>query len=232
VPQVITTVQFPLGMIEYPQTVRANPGTGYVYISGAGVVAVSGTQVIAHVAEGGGWSALDVNPRTGYVYADSGDSHVAVISGTTVVTRLLEKFYAYAIAVNSTSGYVYVANGGDKSPTAKTAILSGTQVVTILPVSGRFFGVNPQSGYVYLTGYGTNYIHVISATQVVTTLSVTDPTAAIDVNPRTGLIYVAHYSGKITVFSGTQVVASLALGYPAYRVVVNPTTLTTVWSRC
>ncbi len=103
-------------------------------------------------------------------------------------------------------------------------MLSGTRVITTLPMgSPRAVGVNPTSGYVYVVN-SNDSVTVLSATQVITTLSIGSYPWAIGVNPVTGYVYVANgISNDVTVISGTQVVAIISTGhlYPD-MIGVNP----------
>ncbi len=132
-----------------------NSNTGIVYAAGRlgcipcppdnlhGLVTlISGTQVITSIAMSTAPYATGVNSATGHVYLldtavnpdYSSTSAIKVLSGTQVITvagseRSLGLPMYGNIRANPTTGYVYAARANDLT------ILSGTQVITNLPLS-------------------------------------------------------------------------------------------------
>jgi YVTN family beta-propeller protein len=249
VPQVITTVQFPLGVGISPQSISVNPATGYIYISDYnGTTIVSGTQVVANLSiptADNGTKFFGVNPTTGYVYIVNRDANlVTIVSATQVITTFATGWYPAAIGINPTSSYIYIVNGYGES----VMVVSGTQVITTLltatsatvrninrikldpqcctPQGGGTpfgsIGVNPTTGYVYVVNSLTNQIAVISGTNVITTLLTDMVSIAVGVNSVTGYIYVTNYqSNTVTVLAGIQIIATLDVGIDPRAVSVN-----------
>jgi DNA-binding beta-propeller fold protein YncE len=225
-PQVLTTVNLPLGIGSMPLVVTADPGSGYVYVGGQGDISVlSGTQVLK-VIETYNWiTDIGVNPITGLVYAaidsesEAGWS-VKVISGTQLIATLPTASPS-AIGINPKTGYVYVTNYGSKSVT----IISGTTTVTTVTVGTQpaAIGVNPNTGYVYVANKGSDNVTVLSGTQVITTFDSTEfEPRAVAVDLVTDYVYVGN-ANSVMVISATHVITTLQA--PSLNSIqVNPAT--------
>ncbi len=225
-PQVLTTVNLPLGIGYMPSVVTANPDSGYVYVGGQGDISVlSGTQVIKMIETYNWVTDIGVNTVTGLAYAaidshsDAGRS-VKVISGTQLIATLPTASPS-AIGVNPKTGYAYVANYGSKSVT----IISGTTTVTTVTVGTQpaAIGVNPHTGYVYVANYGSDNVTVLSGTQAITTFASTEfEPRAVAVNPVTDYVYIGD-ANSVMVISETHVITTLQA--PALKSIqVNPAT--------
>ena len=73
-------------------------------------------------------------------------------------------------------------------------MISGTNVITTLPVEGHPWNVdvNSNTGYVYVINKA-GYVTVILGTDVIATLSVGREPEDVTVNPATGYAYVANW---------------------------------------
>jgi DNA-binding beta-propeller fold protein YncE len=148
--------------------------------------------------------ALDVNPTNGYVYILDWDpvnldywrQAIHILSGTQVITATGSERHWWSpqdgnVRVNPATGYVYVARHNYPFENSDLTILSGTQVITSLPLSIGPIGISPASGYVYLGSKFSDTVTVMSGTEVIGTLPVGLVPSDIQVNPRTGLLSVS-----------------------------------------
>jgi YVTN family beta-propeller protein len=237
-PQVITSVQFPLGVGMLPTALAVNEATDYVYVAGSGSTAVvSGTQIIASLPGGSTPVAAEGNPTTGYVYVVDRDAGVTVLSGTQVITTVtggvpvstqLNKpsgggvLYS-GLGVNPTTGYVYVSRYGY----GDVIVLSATQVITSIQTGygAQTIDVNPDTGYIYALNAYYNTATILSGTQVITTVAVGPTPTSISINRATGLAYVGNVTGNsVTVISATQVITTLQVGAEPRAIVANSQT--------
>lgn len=235
-PQVITTVQFPLGIGMLPTVIGMNDTTGYAYIAGSGSTAVvSGTQIVASLPTGSIPIGVGVNPVTGYVYVVDRDSGITILSGTQVITTVTDgamtamglkaptgpgPVYS-GIGVNPVTGYVYVSRAGYGT----VMVLSATHVITSIEIgySAGSIGVNPDTGYIYVASESANTVTILSGTQVITTVGVGPVPTAIGVNRGTGYVYVGNAKGNsVTVISATQVITTLSVGSGQHSFAANP----------
>lgn len=142
--------------------------------------------------------------------------------------------YGTANGVVHPNGWAYIVN-----QSGSIAILDGPQLVKLLPWPGgkprawtlSELDVDPKTGYVWVGDNVSAAIHVISGTEVITTI----PNVGIEpnhlvVHPVTGLVYVTNpygYGseptlGTVTVISGTQVMATIPVGYVPQVLRVHP----------
>ena len=96
-------------------------------------------------------------------------------------------------------------------------VISATQVIATLPVGGNpsAVGVNPLSGYAYLTSWADG-VAILSGTQVVTTVAAGASPAYVGVDPYAGRAYVGNVNSRdVTVIEGTAIVGTVPLaGWP------------------
>ncbi len=141
---------------------------------------------------------------------------------------------ATAYGVAHPNGWVYIVNQG-----GSIAILDGPRLVTLLPWpggkprSGVLSGldVDPKTGYVWVGDNVNAAVHVISGTEVITTIhNVGIRPNHLVVHPVTGLVYVSNphgyppepILGAVRVISGTEVIATLETGYVPQVLRVHP----------
>lgn len=131
------------------------------------------------------------------------------------------------------NGLAYVVNGG-----GTVAVLDGPQLVKLIPWPGEVvaptfqeIAVQPVTGWVYVTDYDRDAIHVFSGTEVLATIqNVGYRPNAIAIHPDAGYIYVANARGdpkqfkpgSVAIISGTQVITRLQVGFVPQIIVANP----------
>ncbi|CAG0929860.1 hypothetical protein TFLX_01440 [Thermoflexales bacterium] len=132
-----------------------------------------------------------------------------------------------ASCCNELNGNVYVSTF---NITHQLKVLNGTQVVATIPVSSAGqVGVNPVTGYVYLTdsnnGTQPGSLTVLSGTDVIGEIPVGTNPQAIATDPLRGYVYVANYSdGTVTVITGTSVLTTATVSAAPYAISVESTT--------
>lgn len=216
-----------------PVATAADPAAGQVYVANrdsCDLSVLSGTRVIGSIPLGQDCGSsptpppwdVAVHPTTGLVYVTNPASEtVPIISGTAVITQVTVPGAPWAMAVQPVTGLVYVANGYDQ-----VTVLSGTAIVAGLPLSWpRAMDADPDSGLVYVTGYASNTVAVLSGTAVVTTVVVGEGPVDVGVSPRTGWAYVAGEGDRtVTVLSATGVLTTIPVGITPTHVAAHPST--------
>jgi DNA-binding beta-propeller fold protein YncE len=214
--EVVTSV--PVGGT--PTEVRVNPDNGLVYVANSQYSTISilkGTEVISTV-EILYPSDFAINPVADLVYVMQ-DGGVTVLSETTVISNLDVITRPQQIAVNPVTGYGYIFGG---MPNAlEIAVISGTEVVTHVPISepwcdsGAGFvreaiGINPQTGYVYIPCPSFQRVFVFSETQLISTVHVLVEGSRVGVDSTSGYVYIPDYAdGRMTILTGTQVITTV-----------------------
>lgn len=228
VPEVIATVSLypPAGG---PEAVAVNPETGYVYVVNNFHVAVLREDTLAAILPIGDQSpisALAVDAEGGWAYVLNGyDDSVTVIRGTEVITTLETIGAAPAdVVVEPRSGRAYVVSGYRKEVDGilrvvegNVTVISGPQVVGVIPLGdmgARHMAADPISSYVYVGG-GTGDVTVgiggevvvVKGMDVVARFDSGSPVQAMDVDPRTGDVYVLSAYGELALFRSGEIVA-------------------------
>lgn len=142
--------------------------------------------------------------------------------------------YGTANGVAHPDGWAYIVNEA-----GSIAVLDGSRLVALLPWPGgkpiawllAGIDVDTSSGDVYVTDSRANAVHVISGTQVITTIQNVgiEPTHLV-VHPGSGLVYVASprgdehlpTPGTVTVISDTAIIARIEVGYVPQVLRVHP----------
>lgn len=230
-----TEVIATLPMDGLPRVVKANPRTGYVYASvlalDSFVAVISGTQVVASLPTSHRPEEIAVNPATGYVYVASGYDRVrdiTIISGTEEIATLsLEYSGKVWLTANPVTGFVYATVG------SSVAVIRDTEIVTtLLTTDGTLARIqaNPATGYVYAVASDSidpsvaSKLVVLSDTQVITTIATGTSGGPLEVNPRSGYVYMANCgSDNVTVLDGLQVVVTIPSTVTPLAAAVNPT---------
>lgn len=132
------------------------------------------------------------------------------------------------------NGWAYIVNQG-----GSIAVLDGPQLVTLLPWPGgkpragilSGLDIDPKTGYVWVGDSESAAVHVISGTEVITTIHNlgVGPNHLV-VHPVIGLVYVTNpygYGpeptlGTVTVISGTTVITTIETGYVPQVLRVHP----------
>lgn len=118
------------------------------------------------------------------------------------------------------------------------AVLDGPKLVQLVRWPGelsetapRGIALHPGTGWVYVADYDRDAVHVISGTEVLTTIpNVGYNPHAIAIQPDTGYVYVANARGhpkqvepgNVAIISGTQVITRLQVGFVPQIVAINP----------
>lgn len=174
-----------------------------------------------------------VNPVNGYAYiANTRGNNVLVIDDLALHTTLSVGSRPNS-AVCASNGYVYIVNSG--SNPATVSIITGTQVITAIPVgqsttglgvdgywgvklsgSTNFAALDEDSGYLYVANWGSDTVSIISGTAWLTDVVVGDKPNAIGVYTPTNTAYVANVGDDtVSVISGNKVIAAIPVGdYP------------------
>lgn len=198
--------------------VVADPVGGYIYAGDAGstVVVIQGIHEVARYTEdkiGGvsrGLNAMDVNPRTGEVYALDGFGGVRRFKeGRLVDMMKIEKQGGVLrnLRVHPQTGDVYIVDWGlrevvvvrDMKEIARVKAGNGALKMTIDPLTG------PLTGNVYVANYDDDTVTVIRGIEGLATLKIGLYPYGIGVNPVNGWVYVSNVNdGTVSV-----------LGYPS-----------------
>ncbi len=151
----------------------------------------------------------------------------------TVIEMPLDGGILTARSVIHPNGLAYVVNEG-----GTIAVLDGPKLVKLIPwpnellaVPPQDIAVHPDTGWVYVTDYDNDAIHVFSNTEVLATIpNVGHRPKAIAIHPDTGYVYVANsrgspqqkHPGTVAIISGTQVITRLRVGAVPHLIAINP----------
>ncbi len=229
----ITTMAFdPNSGAFQPLAIGVNSNTGYVYVAGQagyyfGLIHIfSGTQAVGSVcgecSNFNSFWAVAVNPTNGYVYvADRWEQFLSVLSQTHFVGPVWGGT-GPAMQVNPATGYVYT-----ELPGGWLGIITDTHSITDFGVGAEIgaIGVNPTSGYAYVTDIVSNYVTILSGEDVIATRATGHDPRAIAVDTERGYVYIANAaSDDVTVMSGTEVLMTIPVGAGPTVIEVNPAT--------
>lgn len=195
-----------------------DPVTNKIYVTNEGeqfVTVIDGaTNNATTINVGNNACELAINTKTNKIYVRTENNTVTVIDGaTSETTKIAFDAPTFNVVVNSATNTAYVAL--DATGNARIAAIDGatnntTEVASIYaPVIST--AVNSVTNQVYVT-FDFPQLHY-SGFDIIdgTTLAVTrvgddpidPPTGGIAVNPTTNKIYVARYSGNISVIDGS-----------------------------
>lgn len=209
-----------------PRYIAPDPRRGYVYVtvdltSTDAVLVLSRTTLLATVPVTAA-GLVEVQPRTGLAYVQSGGGRLVVVSGTTGLGQIVVGEVA-ALAADPARGYLYISH--PHTPTV--TVVSGTAVLTVVPLAspaGRM-EVSAATGLVYLRHPRLSTVTVMSGTTVLGQVEVLSGSAAIESNPVSGLVYAVDGINTVSVLEGTRRLAVLAPAAPQpRRMEVHPRT--------
>ncbi len=213
IPEVLATIPLrPTGGIS-PDAVVVNPATGWVYvINGASnnVAVITQTHLLATVPVGdlGYRGQGTYSDNTGYVYIANhylrikhrGADTVTVMDGARVLTTIALPCGESigALAAHPHNEYVYVTSEyqvqAESLGPGYVHVVSGTQVIATMPVGEvpAEIAINPRNKYAYVGNYRNSEVSIIDGTTVIATIPLHPEGGvdAIDIDPRTGLVYV------------------------------------------
>jgi len=190
-----------------PEDVAANSRTGHVYVID-GTRHVSVFQEDEHLAalpmKHNAISSLAVDEERNWVYVTNAyEDSIVVIRGTEVITTLETVGREPTdVAVEPESGWAYVVSGYRKLPPfgeppiveGNVTVISGDRVVGVVPlgdVVARHVVADPVNGYVYV-GCVKGDVVVLKGMEEVARFNVGSTATAMDVDPRTGEVYVLY----------------------------------------
>lgn len=241
--------------IKAPQEIAVNPETGYIYIinSGSQVAVLKDFEEVAllettedHFSE---LSDLAIDTKQNWVYVvDKYQDSVTVIQNTEIVKVIpINGREPQDVAINPQNGWAYVVGPYRKNPPhgeiSKTeghiTVLNGPEVIgtLILPDIAIFHVVaDPVNGYIYVGGTIANnnpsnatlsdpVVIVIKELHEVTRFTLNYHHSSMDVDPRTGDVFIAD--GKnLYKFSEGKLVETVLLEPQGYirNLKVHPTT--------
>ncbi len=187
---------------------------GHIYAGGStDIVVFKGLQEVARhkIPSLDGIShSLDINPRTGEVYAFAAKKLYRFKDGKLVDSVNLNPNMGnvWEIRVQPATGAVYISHNGYARDQGHILVVREMQVIGEIKVGGlSSLAVDPLTGNVYAADFGSyseTVVTVINGTQVLGTIKVGGMPYKIDVNPTNGWVYVSNTQG------GTVTV----LGYP------------------
>ena len=216
----------------HPVEVAVNPRTGYVYITneyGDYVFVLSELEQIAALRTGGEKAdALAVDEERGWVYVvNKGSDSVTVIRGTEVITTVeAAGREPFDVAVEPREGWAYVVSGYSKLPPrgerpaveGNVTVISGTRIIGVVSlgqVVAKHVVVDPTSGYVYVGGFTGNItdgfsgeVIVIQGMEEIARFEAGVSINTMDVNPRTGDVYVTGSDLKLYQFRRAELIAT------------------------
>lgn len=186
------------------QGIAVNPVTNRIYVSDDDnfkiqVIDGSSNKIIARInINRQQFLGLAANPKTNEIIAAIDGDEVGIISGSTnTITRIKVGNFNANVAVNPGTNRAYVTNETFAPSTVAAVNLANNKVVANVPTGNNPFGVcvDPYSNLVFVTNKGDNTVAVVDANTNVKTGSVTVPSAFIDVNPITKLLYTSDNAG-------------------------------------
>jgi hypothetical protein len=186
--------------------VDVDPQTGRRFaVAGTGIAVLSGEQVVLTVTFPYTVVTARYNPKNGLLYAvTSGPGYpptyeLAVVQGSTIVYTRSLGAYGERPEVHPDTGLTYVPGG------SAVHVLSGTQLLASLPVSGPVLGVrfHPYNRLVYAWGGElAGQVAAISGTVILGTAPVTFP-VDLAPDPNRDRVYLTMLSGGLQVLSRT-----------------------------
>jgi hypothetical protein len=186
--------------------VDVDPQTGRRFaVAGTGIAVLSGEQVVLTVTFPYTVVTARYNPKNGLLYAvTSGPGYpptyeLAVVQGSTIAYTRSLGAYGERPEVHPDTGLTYVPGG------SAVHVLSGTQLLASLPVSGPVLGVrfHPYNRLVYAWGGElAGQVAAISGTVILGTAPVTFP-VDLAPDPNRDRVYLTMLSGGLQVLSRT-----------------------------
>jgi len=196
----------------------SDPTNDYVYASGSkNVVVFKGLQEIARHNLKESVDSMDVNPRTGEVYALTHQTLYRFKQGNLIDAVELSPTMGtvWQIRVHPITGAVYIPRTGYVRGEARIMVVQSMKVIEDIEVGGlATLAIDPLTGNVYAAIFGEgkdqHTVTIIQGTQVTTKIKAGWYPYNIGVNPYNGWVYVSNINeGTVTV-----------LGYPQNQSIV------------
>lgn len=196
--------------------VTADPVDGYVYMAGSqltddspighpekGVIVIfKGLDEVARLETLLPVYTMDVNPKTGEVFASDGGHQLYHFKQGKLltVTEVVEGNDSIRnLRVHPETGDVYLVNWGEQT---EIVVVRGRNEIARIPVGGSSLkmAIDPMSGNVYVADFWFNTVAVIHGTEVTATLETGLYPYGIAVNPANGRVYISNTNeGTVTV---------------------------------
>jgi YVTN family beta-propeller protein len=196
----------PLGH-EIPTKVLLEPISGDIYIGGVGgkVIVLRGMEEVARFDIDSPIKALDVNPRTGEVYALNHRTKPAQQLHLFKDAQLIKSLEVQGegglisnMRVHPVTGDVYVVDPVRQ----EVVVVRENEVIARIPagLGAEKMVIDPVTGNVYVANYFGDDVTVIHGTKVIATIDVGWYPFGIGVNPANGWVYVSNTNdGTVTV---------------------------------
>ncbi len=195
-----------------------DPQTGRRFAAKDNEVAVLiGNQAVLNITLPYTVTAVRYNPKNSLLYVVTSKPgypsayELAVIRENTVVYTMSLGAYGRQPEVHPANGLTYVPAGN------RVEVLSGTQLLASLPVSGPAWGAayHPFNHLVYAWGgYGKGEIAIINGTSIQSRIPITDP-VMLAPDPNRDYAYVTDLHSRMTVVSQTGVITVLQISSPS-----------------
>jgi DNA-binding beta-propeller fold protein YncE len=205
--QVIKNLQIS-GRLLLTQVV-ADPIYEYIYASGVGgdIVIFKGLQEVVRHDLKESIDSMDVNPRTGEVYALTHQTLHRFKEGKLIDSVELSSNMGnvWQIRVHPTTGVVYIPHTGYVRGEARITVVENMKVIDDIQVGGlAALGIDSLTGNVYAAIFGDGMdqhtVAVIQGTQVVTKIKSGWYPYNVGVNPNNGWVYVSNINeGTVTI---------------------------------
>lgn len=210
----------------FPDQVVIDPLSSLVYIGADKKLLIfKDTHEIARYELEVAVDSMDVNPRTGEVYALTHQTLYRFKDGKLLDSVFLVRNMGNVdqIRVNPVSGAVYIPHSGYVPTEGRVVVVQNMRVIDDIQVGSRAaLAIDPLTGIVYAANYGGdgpngNTVMVINGTKIVATIKVGWHPYNIALNPTNGWVYVSNINdGTVTI-----------LGYPQSKLTVPTLTGTT-----
>jgi len=217
----VTTSMFPVAAGWIAPGVGASPGrpmvdlrTGEVLVCRrGGTTVISGTEGTSVIPD---YCVVDVDPQTGRRFAAAG-AEMAVLSGEQVVLTVTLPYTVMTARYNPKNGLLYAVVSKPGYPsTYELAVIQGSKVVYTrnLGVYPEEPEVHPDTGLTYVPG--GHVLHVLSGTQLLSSLTISGPIRGVRFHPYNRLVYAwgGESAGQVAAISGTVVLGTAPVTSP------------------
>lgn len=217
----------------------------YIYITndyGGYIGVFEGKKQIASIKSGGERPhRLAVDEKNGWVYVvNRYSNNVTVINGTTILNSIpISGREPQGITIETKRGWAYIVSGYNAYPPfgqrgeigGHITILEGTNIIDTIdvgPIMTTHIIADPMSGYVYVGSSGKDGgdILVIDGTTVLEQYDLEGPIIAMDVNNKTGDVYVLNCTKnrELSLFNNGKFISDIQLGTECSKrnIAVNP----------
>ncbi len=195
----------------FPDQVVADPLSGLVYVgANKKLLVFKDLHEIARYELEVGVDSLDVNPRTGEVYALTHQTLYRFKDGGLIDSVFLVRDMGNVdqIRVNPVTGAVYVPHTGYVRTEGRIVVVQNMKVIDDIQVgSSAALAVDPLTGIVYAANYGgdgpdSNTVMAIDGTKVIATIRVGWHPYKIALNSANGWVYVSNSNDSTVTILG------------------------------